>query len=543
MLRPIGLESSSPVQRKTEILAGLTLAAIGIPEVIGYSTIAGMPVLTGILTLVLPLLVYVWFGGSRHLVVGADSATAAIMAAGLVGIAVQETPNYVAIAGLLAGMTGVWLLIARLLDLGFIANFLSQTVLVGFLIGIGVSVAVGQLPNMLGVHLHSSGTLGTLVATLQHLGAISWVTAGVSAGALALFFGLQRFKRVPIALIVLVGSIIVSSSTDLPSHGLAVIGPISGSVFHLQLPSVPRGSWSTLVTISLSLALVILAQSAATARAYASRYDEEYEPNRDLLALGLSNLASMASGTYVVNGSPTKTEIVDEAGSRTQWAAVVASGVALLALFLLKKPLAYLPEAILAAVVFTIGVHLIRLGEIRVIAAHRRDEAVVAIGTAVAVVVLGVELGILVSIVVALVNHVRRGYDPKNFLMEIDATGAWVPHPFADDVAILPGVYLYRFQASLYYANAPKFVEEVWHLATAHHPRCIIVDASAIADIDNSAGLDLGNLAKRLENAAVPLIFTHVVDGVDSQLSSYGVLSHKNVEIGGDTRDLLDRYR
>ena len=543
MQRPIGLRSTRPVQQRTEILAGLTLAAIGIPEVIGYSTIAGMPVLTGILTMVLPLLVYVWFGGSRHLVVGADSATAAIMAAGLVGIAAQGTANYVAIAGLLAGFTAIWLLVARLLDLGFIANFLSQTVLVGFLIGIGVSVAVGQLPHMLGLHIHSSGTLGTLVATVQHFGSISWVTTGVSVGAVTLFLGLRRFKRVPIALIVLVGSIAVSSATDLTSHGIELIGPISGSVFHLQLPSVPRGSWSTLITVSLSMALVILSQSAATSRAYASRYDEEYEPNRDLLALGLSNLASMASGAYVVNGSPTKTEIIDEAGSRTQWAAVVASGVALLALLVLKKPLEYLPEAILAAVVFTIAVHLIRLGEIRAIARHRKDEAVVAIGTAVAVVVLGVELGILVSVIVALVNHVRRGYDPKNFLMEIDATGAWVAHPFDDEVAIVPGVYLYRFQASLYYANAPKFVEEVWHLATVHHPRCIIVDASAIADIDNSAGLDLGSLAKRLEEAAIPLIFTHVVDEVESQLISYGVLSHKNVEIGDDTRELLDRYR
>jgi len=297
------------------------------------------------------------------------------------------------------------------------------------------------------------------------------------------------------------------------------------------------------VSLSISLALVILAQSAATGRSYARKYDENYDANRDLTALALANFGSALSGAYVVNGSPTKTEIVNEAGSRTQWAAVVTAVVGLVTLFALRRPLAYLPEAVLASVVFTIGIHLVRFKELREVRIRRRDEWVVALATALVVVAFGVEIGIVIAMVIALINHVRRGYDPTNYLMHRDDHGAWVAGTVAEHVQIEPGVFLYRFQASLYYANVEKFSREVRELAQIPSTWAVIIDASAIADVDYSAGQEVVVVARRLADLGIELIFTHVVDRVAQQFEMFGVSAAANVSYEIHTKSALLRYR
>jgi MFS superfamily sulfate permease-like transporter len=270
--------------------------------------------------------------------------------------------------------------------------------------------------------------------------------------------------------------------------------------------------------------------------------DEDYDANRDLIALALANIGSALSGAFVVNGSPTKTEIVDEAGSRTQWATLVTAVVAVATLFILRTPLAYLPEAVLAAVVFTIGVHLIRLRELQSIRHRRQDEWVVALATAAVVVIFGVEIGIVLAMAIALINHVRRGYDPSNYLMHYDDHGAWVASPVDQHLAITPGVYLYRFQASLYYANVEKFSREVRELAQLPRTRAIIVDASAIADVDYSAGLEVIAVVRRLADAGIELVLTHTVDHVRQQFDTFGISAAANVSYEIHTKSALLRY-
>ena len=540
---PFGLSSSKPISKNSELIAGLTLAAIGIPEVIGYSTIAGMPVLTGIMTMIIPIVLYAIFGASRHLVVGADSATAALLAAGLTPIAIPASSHYVALAGLVAVMTGAWLLIARVLKLGFVASFLSSTLLVGFLMGVGISVAVSQLPKMLGLTLHAHGTLGTMVAIAKHLHEVATVplcTSVLCAGTILLT---KRFHRLPMPLLLLGLSMVLCANSAGAAKHLSLVGMAQGPMLQLSLPHVSRGEWSGLVSLSISLALVILAQSAATGRSYARKYDENYNANRDLTALALANFGSALSGAYVVNGSPTKTEIVNEAGSRTQWAAIVTALVGLVTLFALRRPLAYLPEAVLASVVFTIGIHLVRFKELREVRIRRRDEWVVALATALVVVAFGVEIGIVIAMVIALINHVRRGYDPTNYLMHRDDHGAWVAGTVAEHVQIEPGVFLYRFQASLYYANVEKFSREVRELAQIPSTRAVIIDASAIADVDYSAGQEVVVIARRLADLGIELIFTHVVDRVAQQFEMFGVSAAANVSYEIHTKSALLRYR
>ena len=536
------LKPSTPTSLSTEIIAGATLAAIGIPEVIGYSTIAKMPVLAGVLTLIIPMVLFVIFGSSKHLVVAADSATAAILAAGLAGVAVAGTSNYVALAGLVAGMTGLILIVARILQLGFIASFLSRTLLVGFLIGVGISVAVSQLPAMLGLHVKASNTFVLLVDCATHLRAVSLPALVASVLTLAIVLIGRRWPKIPFAGVVLVGAIIASETVLRSTSSLAFVGSVTGGLPHLALPHVPRGDLGGLVALSLSLALMILAQSAATSRAYALRYDEPFDEERDLVGLGLANLGAMVSGTYVVNGSPTKTEIVDGVGARSQRAALVTAAISVVALFTIAGPLNHLPVAVLAAVVVTIALRLVKLRDLTAIFAQRRDEGVVAILTAASVLAFGVEIGILVSVVVCLINHVRRGYDPRNYVMETDTEGNWVASSVEAGTPIRPGLFLYRFEASLYYANVEKLTAEVTMLASKPGIREICIDASAIPDVDYSAGKELLSLAKDLGERGVSITITHCIDLVRDELRRYGVLDLPTVSIEEGTREVIDRF-
>src|SRR5262245_23747152 len=345
---------------RPEVVAGMTLAAIGIPEVMGYTKIAGMPVITGLYTILVPIALFAVLGSSRHLVVGADSATAAIMAAGLAGMATVASPQYVALAGMLALITAAILILARLLRLGFVADFLSRAVLIGFLTGVGIQVAMGQVAGLLGVSDGDGGALRKFFTALGNIADASGWTVLTSACVIAVIVGCRMIdKRIPGALIAVVGSIAVSWAVDLSAHGVSALGTVPGGLPGISWPSVPFDDVPQLIATSLSLFVVILAQSAATSRAYGARYAEHVDENTDMIGLGAANIGAGFTGAFVVNGSPTKTEIADGAGARTQIACLTTAGVVLVVLLFLTGPLQYLPNCVLASVVFLIGIQLV----------------------------------------------------------------------------------------------------------------------------------------------------------------------------------------
>ena len=386
-----------------EALAGVTLAALAIPEVMGYATIAGMPVITGLYTIVLPVMVFAILGSSRHLVVGADSATAAVMAAGLAGLAATGSKEYVALAGMLALMAAAFLLLARIVKLGFLADFLSRTVLIGFLTGVGIQVACGQVGGLLGIPegkgitvfgRDDTGTIGKLVSTLQNIDQISWSTVAVSASVIVvILFSKYVTKKVPGALIAVIGAIAVSWHWDLASHGVSTLGKVPGGLPSLGLPSGGLSEVAALIPTAASVFILILAQSAATSRAYASKYNDPFDENVDLVGLGAANIAAGLSGTFLVNGSPTKTQMVDGAGGRSQVAQLTTGVIVAIVLLFLTAPLQYMPNAVLAAVVFLIGIELVDLSGMRKVLKVRPDEFIVALATAVAVVAVGGRAG------------------------------------------------------------------------------------------------------------------------------------------------------
>jgi sulfate permease, SulP family len=511
-----------------DILAGLTLAALGIPEVMGYTKIAGTPVITGLYTLLLPVLVFAIFGSSRHLVVGADSATAAIIAAGLAGLAAQDSAQYVALASALAIIAAVFLILARLVRLGFLANFLSRSVLVGFLTGVGIQVALGQVAGMLGVQSTGNGTIEKFVNALAQIPQANIATVIISLAVLLIIIGAGRINnKIPGALIAVVGSIIASYALNLAAYGVATLGPVQGGFPKIGLPQV---QWTPailtqLLTTAFSIFFVILAQSAATSRAYAIKYSDRFDENVDLIGLGLANVAAGISGTFAVNGSPTKTEIVDSSGGRSQLAQITTAVVVLIVLLFLTGPLAYMPSAVLSAVVFYIGVRLINVKGMSGIFRMAPLEFVVAAITALVVVIFGVEQGIVLAIVLSLVDHLRHSYLPFDALLVPTPSGHWKAMAVEQKQEAAAGLAVYHFGAGLYYANAVRFSGEILGLVEAARPQIkwLDLDASAISNIDFSGAGTVREVHDALQKRGVTLVLSGVTGNARKELDRYGL--------------------
>jgi SulP family sulfate permease len=522
------LQGVLPIDRSRaaiDALAGLTLAALGIPEVLGYAKIAGMPLVTGLYTMLLPMAVFAVLGSSRHLVVAADSATAAILAAALAGLAVAGSPAYVKLAGLAALLAGLMLLAARLARLGFLASFLSRTVLVGFLTGVGIQVAVGQLPDMLGVTAAGGQTLPRLLRTLRALPHARPADVALSAGVIAIVVGARWItRRIPGPLIAVIVAIVVSRAFHLASRGVAVVGPVPRGLPDLGPPALGWHASAALAGAAASMFVVILAQSAATSRAYAAKYEEEFSAATDLVGLGAANVAAAFSGTFVVNGSPTKVQMVDSAGGRSQLSQLSAGAVVLIALALLTGPLAYLPDSALAAVVFLIAVELVDVTGMRRIRACRKREFAVALLTTAAVVALGVEYGIALAVVASIVDHLRHSYNPLNSVLVKSAAGHWHGVPVVPGARTEEGLVVYRFGTSLYYANAAKFIEDVTALAAFGGPlRWMVLDWAAIGDVDYTASAVLAKVIEHARQRNVRLVLSSVLGPVRRQLDGYDI--------------------
>ena len=534
-------------QVPAEIIAGITLAALAIPEVMGYTQISGTPVITGLYTILIPTFLFAFFGSSRHLVVGADSATAAILAAGLVGIAATGSDEYVALAAVLAFMAAGFLILARIIGLGFMADFLSRTVLIGFLTGVGVQVALGQISGMLGLKGGGHGALGKIWADIQQVDQVNFYAVATAVSVLAVIVGSKKIsKKIPGALIAVIGAIFASWALNLEAH-IHVLGAIPSGLPHIGLPEVDW-SWELvgkLVPTAFAMFVVILAQSAATSRAYAARYNERFSENTDLVGLGLANIGAGLSGTFVVNGSPTKTQMIDSAGGRSQLSLVVTVVIVLLVLLFLTGPLAYMPEAVLSAIVFLIGVDLIDIKGMQSIYAQRRSEFWVALITVLMVVFVGVEQGIILAIVLSLIDHTRRGYRPKNVVLVPAESGVMCAQPVATRAQAAPGLLIYRFTHSMYYANAEQLTEEITDLVNHSDPplRWLCLDASAVDDVDYSAAATLRSLFGVLKEKGIHLVVAQVLDDVREE-SRYNLRKLFGEDAFYDTLDdVVEDYR
>ena len=439
-------------------------------------------------------------------------------------------------AGLLALMAAALLLLARVIGLGFVADFLSRTVLIGFLTGVGIQVAFGQVGGMLGIpegsgvtidgHLFN-GSVTRLVSTLKNISQISWATFAVSAGVLAFIVIMKMInRRIPGALIAVAAAIFISWKWDLASHGVATVGQVPSGLPHLGLPDVTWSDIPSLLGAAASIFLLILAQSAATSRAYAAKYNEDFNENVDLVGLGVASVAAGLSGTFVVNGSPTKTQMVDGAGGKSQLAQLTTGVIVIIVLLFLTGPLQYMPKAVLASVVFLIGIELVDLAGMRNILRLRRDEFVVATLTALTVVVFGVEQGIVLAIVLSLLDHLRRSYRPPTGIIVRDDDGVhWHRDPVTPSARTVPGLVVYRFAGTLYYANANHFLNDVREfLSDASAPLSwFCLDAAAIPDVDYTGAQTFKQAYDLLKAHGVKLVVAEAMGDVRRVLARFGI--------------------
>jgi high affinity sulfate transporter 1 len=489
-----------------DVLAGVTLAAVAIPEVMGYTSIAQTPVITGLYTIILPTLVFALLGSSRLLVVGADSATAAILAAGLAGLGIAglspNTTEWVAWTSLVALVCGAMLILARLLRLGFLGDFLSASVLIGFLTGVGVSVLTGQLPDMLGIPKESGNWFEQQWNTLTHLADADLWTVAFAAGTLVVIIGSKLISpKIPGAVIAVVLSIVLSNTLDAAGHGVAVIGPVQGGLPPFGLPQgIDLGDIPAVMGVALSCFFLIIAQSAATSRSFAMKHSERVDINKDILGLAGANIAAGLTGTFVVNGSPTKTEILDEQRGRSQMANITMSLVVILVVLFLTPLLTNMPVAVLAAIVFMIGFGLVDAKGLRRVRSARISEFMIACVTAVVVFAWGVQQGIILAIALSVIELVRRAYTPTDFLVGVTRAGVPTYTPAEPGNESLPGLLVFRFDSRLFYANASLFVDRIQELIAAapSRVRWLILDCSSIGDIDYSASLNLEGLIAAL---------------------------------------------
>jgi SulP family sulfate permease len=379
---------------------------------------------------------------------------------------------------------------------------------------------------MLGVDVHSRRTVGQLAEVLRGLPNAHLPTLALSAVVVAGVLALHRFApRVPGPLIAAAGAVAASAAWNFAGHGIGVIGPVAGGLPHLGLPDVHWNDVGPLIPVAGSCFVMILAQSAATARVYAARHHQRLDGNADLVGLCAANTAAAFSGTFVVNGSPTQTAMVENSGGQSQIVHLATAATAALVLLFLTGPLQYLPLCVLSAIVFIIAIRLVNVRGLRGIRRESPGEYALALTTAAIVVLVGVEQGIVLAMILSLLRIVRHSYHPHTAVLVETESGIWRLTPAVPGALSAPGLVIYRFGAALFYANAGRFSDDIRGLVgPAPSPvRWLVVDAGAITHVDYTAARVVRELREDLAQGGVILLFAHVQSDLRPDLDRHGL--------------------
>jgi sulfate permease, SulP family len=510
-----------------EALAGIVLASIAIPEVMGYSTIAGMPLITGIYTILLPLAIFAIFCSSRHLIVGADSATAAILFSIMVTLALPGSPKYIALVSSVAILCAIFLIAARVLKLGFIADFLSHTVLIGFLSGVGIQIALGQLSGMFGISSGGTDTITELSNFLIHLPQINIATVIVSIIVLITILGSSRIsKRIPGPLIAVVGTIIATLLFNFKAYGISLVGEVPSGLPSFNIPTFYISDFYTILVAAGACFIVIIAQSAATSRIYAFENSEKLDENRDILGLAFANGAAGLTGTFVVNGSPTKTQMAIDSGARTQLASLITALVVLIVLIFLTHPISFLPNATISSIVFLIGIRILDIKSLKDIYHKMPSEFILAVITAATVVIVSVIWGIILAIVISMLWHLSHSYRPNNSFLTHDKNGKLIFAPVSPGKYTKEGLIVYRFNRDLFYANSDKLYQEAIKIVEKSSPplKWFVLDTAGFSDIDYTSAEMLKHLHDVLADNGIKFVINIPVSNLRDQFKRMGLI-------------------
>jgi high affinity sulfate transporter 1 len=499
-----------------DLAAGLTLGAVMVPVGLAYGELAGLP-LAGLYGSMLPLIAYALFGSSRLLIVGPDTAMAAIVAVAVAPLALGDAGRLALLAAGLGIMTGVLCLLAGLLRLGFVANFLSKPVIVGFMHGLAVVVAVAQLPKVLGIKAAGETALEQLLNALPQLGGTNPVTLAIGGATFAVILLCRRFlPRVPGAVVALVGSGLAVVLLDLESHGVAVIGRIPTGLPGFSLPLLSLDDFDSLLPVALVAALLSFSDTVVTARGFAARTRERIDADQELLAIGVANLASGLSHGLPISASDSRTAVAEAAGSRTQVTSAVAALVVAAVMLWFAGLLYHLPLAALGGILMVSAWTLCDIGEFVRLWRFRGISLAAALVTLAGVLALGIMEGILIGVVFSLILLLRALAFPPTAVLGRTPDGSWHDTAHRTDAVPVPGLLVYRFSAPLFFANCSLFRDRIEALIDmAPQPvRGVVVDGGAIHDVDLMACEMLVELDRELGERGIALAFGNLRDRV-----------------------------
>jgi sulfate permease, SulP family len=528
----------------TEALAGVTLFAIAVPLNIGYAQIAGLPPTAGLYALVVPSILFALLASTRQVVASPDAAAAALVASSLVGLAGAGTEQYLAMALAQAIIGGVLFLICAFLKLGFLANFLSEPILVGFVGGLALDIMVSQIAKMLGIHLESGSEFFEKIAQLvTGIGSANGWSVLLAIGSIAILVAGRSLSRLlPWALVVLIISTIVVTVAGLEARGVAVLGPIQAGPPVVGVPNLTVGEWLQLLPSAAALTLVAIAEGLLVARSYANKRGYPDQPNRDLLAFGVANISSGFTGGFTVGSSTSRTAAVDQVGSRTQLPSIVAAVGTLLLLILGTGLLEHVPSPAIGAIVAVAVLPLV--GIPRLVQIYRMSRFEFAVGAVcfLGTLVLGPIIGIVLAFVLSLLNLALRASRPAiDYLSSNDMPGGSLLPLKPGIVMAVPGVSIVRFAAPLFFANASALDDAIRKAVVAGSGSGlahIVLDCEAVTDVDVTGAEALAELREWLATQRVQLHYSRVRPSLELLLQQLDL--HDGTTVFGTNRQALD---
>jgi high affinity sulfate transporter 1 len=510
---------------RSDLVAGLVLAAILVPQGMAYAELAGLPAVTGLYTTIGCLVGYAVFGPSRVLVLGPDSSVSPLIFAAIVPLMATKDPGTaIALAGMLALMVGLIEIGLGLGKLGFVADLLSSEVQVGYMNGLAITIIVGQLPKLFGFSTDADSFVDEIRQFVEHLDRTEAAALAIGVGVLVVLLGLPRItKVVPAVLVAVVGATAIAAALGLADE-IATVGSLPSGFPTPSLPFTQLSDVGPLLIAAVGITLVSLTDTIATSSAFAARRGDEVDPNQEMVGIGAANIAAGLVQGFAVSTSGSRTAVAEQSGAKTQLTGVVGAGLVLVLLLFLNDLLADLPQSALAAVVIAAALSLLNLGALVRYWRVRRSAVALSVTASLGVIFVGVLEGIVIAIFLAVLLFFRRNWWPHGAVLgRIDGIDGWHDVDGHDGVEEVPGIVIYRWEAPLFSANAGAFRRQIRHLVHERNPAWVVVQCEAITDVDVTAAGMLRQLDEELNAAGIHMAFAELRSRLQSLVQQYGL--------------------
>lgn len=521
------IRTYNPAWLQDDLLAGLSVAAVAVPIGIAYAELAGMPPVNGLYASILPLIAYALFGSSRQLIMAPDAATCALIAATLIPLAAGDSVQYISLSMILAILAGIACIIAGIARLGFLTNFLSRPILTGYLNGIALSIIIGQLGKLFGFSLQANGFFRLLFEFSSKLGQTHWLTLAVGLSILVLLRVLKRtVPKLPAPLIAVILAIVVVVLFGLDQQGVTVVGTVPAGIPSFRVPLLQQSDLVPLILGAVGIALVSFNSAMVTAESFAVKNHYEIDSNQEFIALGMADIAAGIAQGFAVSGADSRTAVNDSVGGKTQLTGIAAAITMTLVLLFLTGPLAYLPIAVLAAVLINSALGLFDLRSLRRLYQISIPEFRLSIITTLGVITIGVLKGVLVAIGLAIIQLVYRASRPHDAILgQIEGMDGFHDIEGQPSVQTIPGLIIYRFDAPLLFFNADFFKARVRDVLDKAEVRTewFLLDTESISSIDITAAAKLEEVYGELAQKGIVLAIARAKGPLRKMLERTGI--------------------